>query len=109
MTAVHVGPAPTPQATNSTNSLFSTLEPRRNLEPKCVPQLFLGSLLGTRRSPIGQFSPVPGESPRGLCEGELGPVSFSIQKWRIRVTVAPPAMKLLRRRLVSKTTYAYNL
>ena len=28
---------------------------RRELEPKCVPQLLLGSLLGTRRSAIGQF------------------------------------------------------
>ena len=29
--------------------LFATLETRRGLELKCVPQLFLGSLLGTRR------------------------------------------------------------
>ena len=27
---------------------FATLETRRKLEPKCVPQLFLGSLLKTR-------------------------------------------------------------
>ena len=27
---------------------LSTLETRGNLEPKCVPQLFLGLLLGTR-------------------------------------------------------------
>ena len=25
------------------------------MEPKCVPQVFLGRLLGTRRSAIGQF------------------------------------------------------
>ena len=30
-------------------------ETRRGLEPKCVPQWFLGSLMGTRRSAIGQF------------------------------------------------------
>ena len=109
ITAVHVGLAPTPQATNSTNRLFSTLELRRTLEPKCVPQWFLGSLLGTWRSAIGQFFPVPGESPRSLCEGQLGPVSLSNQKWRNRVDVAPPAIKLRRRKLVSKTTYAYDL
>ena len=32
---------------------LSTLETRRELEPKFVPQLFLGSLVGTRRSVIG--------------------------------------------------------
>ena len=32
---------------------FATLEARRELEPKCIPQLFLGWLLGTRRSAIG--------------------------------------------------------
>ena len=36
-------------------SQLDTLEMRRELEPKCVPQLLLGSLLGTRRSVIGQF------------------------------------------------------
>ena len=35
---------------------------REELEPKCVPQLILRSLLGTCRSAIGQFSPIP------LCE-----------------------------------------
>ena len=35
--------------------LFATSETRRGLELKCVPQLFLGSLLGTLRSSIGQF------------------------------------------------------
>ena len=35
--------------------LFVTLETKRELEPKCLPQLFLGSLLETRRSAIGQF------------------------------------------------------
>ena len=36
---------------------FSTIETRRELELKCVPPFFLGSLVGTRRSAIGQFSP----------------------------------------------------
>ena len=31
---------------------FVILETRRDLEPKCVPQLFLGWLLGTRRSAL---------------------------------------------------------
>ena len=34
---------------------FSSLEARRELEPKCIPQVFLGSLLMTRRSAIRQF------------------------------------------------------
>ena len=34
---------------------LDTLKMRRELEPKRVPQWFLGSLLGTRRSAIGQF------------------------------------------------------
>ena len=31
----------------------------KKLEPKCVPQLFLGSLLGTRQSANGQFFCLP--------------------------------------------------
>ena len=34
---------------------IATLETTRKLEPKWVPQLFLGLLLGTRPSAIGQF------------------------------------------------------
>ena len=34
---------------------FTTLEARRELEPKCLMQLFPGSLLGKRRSAIGHF------------------------------------------------------
>ena len=37
------------------NYLFTILEKRGELEPKCVPQLFLGSLLRTRWSAIGQI------------------------------------------------------
>ena len=33
---------------------LATLEMRKELEPKCVPQWFLGLLLGTRLSAIGQ-------------------------------------------------------
>ena len=36
---------------------FATSETRRLLEPKCVPQLILGSLLGTFSTAIGQFFP----------------------------------------------------
>ena len=43
---------------------FTTLETRGELEPKYVPQLLLGSLLGTRQSAIGQcFSPLPKTVP----------------------------------------------
>ena len=34
---------------------FATLEMRKELEPKCVPQWFLGLLLGTRQSALSQF------------------------------------------------------
>ena len=36
--------------------VFATLKTRRELEPKCAPQLFLGSLPGTRRSAIERRS-----------------------------------------------------
>ena len=49
-----------------------------------VPQLYLGSLLVTYRSAIGQFFfPVPSNSPRSLRECKLVPVSFSFLKLRI--------------------------
>ena len=41
------------------NNSFATVETRRELEPNCVPQLFLGWLLGTRRSAIGHFFHCP--------------------------------------------------
>ena len=65
---------------------FATLKARRALEPKYVTQLFPGSLLGTRQSAIGQFFPVPGNSPRGLCVCKPGPVSKVVNcflKWQI--------------------------
>ena len=38
---------------------FDIKETGRELEPKCVPQLFLVFLLETRRSAIGLFVPCP--------------------------------------------------
>ena len=48
-------PRPKPRFTFPTKKTkaFATLE--RALEPKCVPQLFLGSLLWTRRSSVSHF------------------------------------------------------
>ena len=40
------------------DSGFATLETRSELEPKCFPQWFVGSLLGTDRSVIDQFFPL---------------------------------------------------
>ena len=37
------------------NLQLAKLEGRRELEPNCVPHLFLGRLLGTNRLAIGQF------------------------------------------------------
>lgn len=34
---------------------FRDFRNEMGLEPKCFPQLFVGSLFGTRRSAIGQF------------------------------------------------------
>ena len=47
---------------------FATLETRRELGPKCFPQLFLGSLPGTRRSwsAIGQFFLCPSHNSRSF-------------------------------------------
>ena len=44
---------------DGSSDTFATQETRRQLEPKCVPQLSLGSLRRTRRSAIGQFFPCP--------------------------------------------------
>ena len=63
-------------------SAFAPLKTRRGLAAN-VTQWFLGSLLVTCRSAIGQFFPVPCNSPRSLCECKLVPVSFSFLKLRI--------------------------
>ena len=48
---------------------FTTLQIRRALEPKCVPQLLMGSLLGMCWSAIGQIFPVPSKkSQKSLCK-----------------------------------------
>jgi len=45
----------------SISTWFATLvqQSRREMEPKCVPQLFLKPLRGTRRSDKGDFFPCP--------------------------------------------------
>ena len=48
-----VFPFPTLEATKKKK------KQKQKLEPKCVPQLLLGSLLGTRQSAIGQLFPCP--------------------------------------------------
>ena len=53
----------------STVLRFATLVTRWELEPKCVPQLFLGFVTGEAQVsywPI--FSPLPRNIPRSLCE-----------------------------------------
>jgi len=58
------------EQTGKSNSLLlgAMLETRWELEPKCVPQLFLGLLLVTCQSAIGQFFfTVSSNSPRSLC------------------------------------------
>ena len=66
------------------NNSFATVETRRELEPNCVPQLFLGWLLETRRSAIGRFFfTVCCDNPRSLCESYLDPVFLPFLKWRI--------------------------
>ena len=48
---------------------FDTQVTKRELDPKCVPQLLLGSSLGARRSAIGQFfSMSPVTVPEILAE-----------------------------------------
>ena len=56
---------------------FVGLETRRELETKYAPQVFLGSILGTRLSAVGHFFPVPINGPRSLCESLLCPAPFS--------------------------------
>ena len=47
---------------------FATSETRGELELKYVPQLFLVSLLGTRRSAIGQFFSLSQATVPEVCE-----------------------------------------
>ena len=70
---------------------FVTLGTRRELEPKCVPQLFLGLLLWTRRSAIGHFFRLLSNNPRSLCESLHDPVFLSFLKCRMfrRKSISP--------------------
>jgi len=76
---------------------FATLETRKELEPKYVPQLLLGSLLGARRSAIGQlFFPYVVTVPEVFAKVNLvrSPSSApdlvqfpSFLKWRNAITL----------------------
>ena len=48
-----VFPFPTLETTKKQNKRKK--QAKKKLEPKCVPQFILGSLLGTRQSAVGQF------------------------------------------------------
>ena len=61
---------------------FATLETIRGMVPRFVPQLFLGWLLGTRRSAIGQFFSVPSKFQKSLRKSTR-PLS-SFLKWQIK-------------------------
>ena len=50
-------------------STLVSVQTKREQNPKCILQLFLGSLLGTRRSAIGQF--FPRHFPFHFLKGEL--------------------------------------
>lgn len=61
--------------------LHSPLRNNNGTRAEVCP-VFLGTLLGPRRSAIGRFFHVSSNSPRSLFEGKLGPAS-SFLKWRI--------------------------
>ena len=58
---------------------FTTLEMRRERGVKWVPRLFLGSLLGTRRSAIGQCFP----RPKLQTQKSLRKSTHPTLKWQI--------------------------
>ena len=60
--------------------LFATLERRKELEPKCAPQLIVGSLLMTRRSAIGQFFPSPWKQSQKSLRKWTRPISLLVSK-----------------------------
>ena len=60
--------------------LFATLERRKELEPKCVPQLILGSLLRTCGSAIGQFFPSPWKQPQKSLRKWTRPISLLVSE-----------------------------
>ena len=60
--------------------------------PKCVPQLFQGSLFGMRRSAIGQFlSLSPVTVPEDLAKANL--TQFPLVKWRMAEYVVSVLMR----------------
>ena len=63
---------------------FATLETRRGKESKCVPQLFVGWLLGTRRPAIGHTFFLSQQSLRRLNSTQF---SFSISYLKKRIVV----------------------
>ena len=70
--------------------LFMTVQPighfrnaKGNWSRNVPLQLFLGSLLGTRRSAIGHFFLVLSNNPRSLCASLLDPVFLSLLNFRI--------------------------
>ena len=67
--------------------LIATLETSGELEPKCVPQVFLGSLLGSWR-----LVSLATNIPRSLGESFLDPVSVSVVKWRICIYYMFPTL-----------------
>ena len=51
-----------------TNVIVHHFRSEKGTEAEMRPQLFLGLLLGTRRTAIRHFSPPPRDTPRSLCE-----------------------------------------
>ena len=66
----------------SITSEFATSETRERLEPKFIPQLFLGLLLRVTCAGLllAIFFPVPSNRPRCPCESLFCPVSFPLQE-----------------------------
>ena len=59
--------------------ILLTQKPEKELEPKCVPQLFVGLLLGTRQSAIGQLFSCPQNEERSHGRREDNKRVLSLQ------------------------------
>ena len=70
---------------------FVTLETQRELEPKCVPQLFLDGYWGRAGQLLVIFFRVLSNNPRSLCERLHDPVFLSFLKCRMfrRKSISP--------------------
>ena len=67
MTAVHVGPAPTPQATNSTNKPILHFRTEKELGAEMRPAIVSGIVTGYATVTYWSIFPCPwGESQRSL-------------------------------------------